>query len=283
MMHTYLSAPNFHIPPPPDCPLVLGQILTDPKDPLYSLNAGEVVLPLDHPEISSLPAKGFSATRSQLKEGNFKVWTKLSDLFPIGVSAEGGKRGSSEDVFTIECVETTFFLPTPTYLAKSFQCEAVRSYLDGARWKKSLYIVTGIKVARGAKVKSSTVNSKSSHCELSAGLAQSGLPFSVGVGAGSKKEANESMSFESDGFLLAFEIREIKCTKKKPPSTKLYHKGAMFEAGVPKRQEDDSEFYFTMEETDPIPAGYSAQAFGPLGLSSQNSGDGDEDRFCIEP
>ncbi|KAL2833778.1 hypothetical protein BDW59DRAFT_138164 [Aspergillus cavernicola] len=280
MPHTFLPAPNFNIPPPPECPLVLGQILARPDDPLYPLNAGNVIAPLDGPLITSPPATGFSASRSQLKERGFKVWAKLSDLFPVGANGQVGSRSGMEDLFTIERVETSFFLPSPAYLEESLKCEAVRRYLDGSRWRKSLFIVTGIKVARNAKVRSSMANRRNAGGEISVDTTQIGVPLSAGGGAESNTESNENTSFESDGFLLAFEVREIKCSKSKPPKTKPYTKGAMFEAGVQQGQVGDDLFY-TLVDADTIPVNYTEQAFGPLGLSTVES-DGDmEERFYI--
>jgi hypothetical protein len=118
--------------------------------------------------------------------------------------------------------------------------------------------------------------------EVSVDTTQIGVPLSVGGGGGSNTENNESTSFESEGFLLAFEVREIKCSKSKPPETKPYTKGAMFDAGAQKGRVGD-DLFFTLVEADTIPANYTEQAFGPLGLSTKESGEEMEERFCIPP
>lgn len=278
MPHTYQLAPNFDIPPPPKCPLKLGQILTNLKDPLYCLNANKVVEPLDSPVIESLPAKGLSATRAQLKEHGFKVWAKLADLFPIGASGEHGHQASWEDAFTIERVETTFFLPTTSYVADSLNCDGVKSYLEGARWKKPLFMITGIKVAVNATVESYKAGTRNTHVEASAAVSPAGPSIAAGAATGSKTENSESTSFSSDGFLLGFEVRQIVCSKNKPPKTKPYNEGAFFEAGGSKSQ--GYGFHFMMDEDEPHDDN-SGYLFGPLGLWNQDTQNPTEERFFI--
>jgi hypothetical protein len=62
---------------------------------------------------------------------------------------------SSDDVYSINRIDTSFFVPSRAYLEASMGAEEVRAYLDACRWRKTLYIVTGLKIARGASVSSS--------------------------------------------------------------------------------------------------------------------------------
>jgi hypothetical protein len=284
MRHTYLPAPNFHIPPPPGCPVALGQILVNPSDPLYTLNAGKVIAPLDCPAIDALPAKGFSATRSQLKENDFKLWANLASLFPVGAGGEATSTASVEDVFTIGRVETTFFVPSQAYLEQSVNIPEVRRYLDGSRWRKPLYIVTGIKIARGATITSSSSTGSSGHIDAHVDGTTTSIPVAAGLAGDTRRENRDSTSFKSGGFLLAFELREIKYRKGKPTESKPYTKGAMFEAGENQKgaiEPGDVVVVDCLAEEGVVPASFTDQRFGAMGLARSASSGADEDQFCL--
>jgi hypothetical protein len=284
MKHTYLPAPNFHTPPPPRCPVALGQILVNPADPLYTLNAGKVVAPLDSQEIEALPAKGFTATRSQLREHDFKLWANLASLFPVGGGAAASSTASAEDVFTIGRVDTTFFIPSQAYLEASVNAPEVRRYLDGSRWRKPLYMVTGIKVARNAAVASSGAAGSSGRVDSQVDGTSAGIPLAAGFAGRARREDARSTSFRSAGFLLAVELRKIKYRKGKLTESKPHTKGAMFEAGKSQKgaaEPGDDVVVDSLEQDGVAPAGFEDQRFGATGLALSASGDADEDQFCL--
>lgn len=58
--------------------------------------------------------------------------------------------------YTFDSVETEFFYPSTDYISKCLNLTDVKDYLSGSRYKKPVYLVTGIKVGKGVTVRMET-------------------------------------------------------------------------------------------------------------------------------
>jgi hypothetical protein len=58
------------------------------------------------------------------------------------------------DLYEFEKLETRFFQPTQAYVEKSMQAANVQDFIVRNRFKKPVHMITGVKVATGAKVSS---------------------------------------------------------------------------------------------------------------------------------
>jgi hypothetical protein len=255
MPKEYLLAPNFDLPPPPDGPLKLGQILDDPKDPRYPLNPDDVVSPLES-KLYNQTAIGVTAVRSQLGNKEFKLWARMADLIPVGADAEISRNRSSTDIFTIKNIETSYFLPSRKYLEASIKAaEDVKRYLEGGLWGNDVYMITGLKVARDGSVTSFASDGKKTSGQGSVDLTQVAVPISAGAKAGSEVASSEATHVASlEPFVLAYQVRKILYKPGKPPKTEAYNRGAMFgkdPAGEPDL--DEKIIVEGLEEEDTVP------------------------------
>lgn len=107
----------------------------------------------------------------------------------------------------------------------------VDEYLTASRWRKPVYMVTGVKIARGASV--TRLKTHSSSVGVQAGLSTdpSWVPCNVGLESEMSKHDSQSLSFEkSSDFVFAFRLRKITYDKKKPAKSESYNTGAMLGA-----------------------------------------------------
>ncbi len=150
------------------------------------------------------------------------------------MSGFGGKIGveydrGTDDTFTIEKVDTTFFVPSTAYLQKSLNAPEVKEYLKASRWKKVVYLVTGLKVARGVSV----MQARKKNTAGSASLGLDGMPVGVPINVGSEvdisKKIEGSLSFDdSSDCVFAFRLRKISYKKGIVVKSEQFNQGTMF-------------------------------------------------------
>ncbi|KAK8115685.1 hypothetical protein PG984_012187 [Apiospora sp. TS-2023a] len=151
---TYHLPPNFSTPPPPHGPFHLGTILCDldkheQMRPLHPADGRAVTIPAD--QIYTDIKAGFEASRSRLTSGGMGLWARflgLEAFAGVGARAEliCDAEREAADRFTAERLETTFFYPSP---------------------EQPLFLVTGLKVARGLTLSSERGKKLTATAELS--------------------------------------------------------------------------------------------------------------------
>ncbi|KAK4641741.1 hypothetical protein QC761_503510 [Podospora bellae-mahoneyi] len=168
---TYILAPNFTTSP---SSLRLGDILPDPLSPdLIPLNR-KSRLPIN-PEDLLPPTTitSFSSTRKDLLTGRFGLWTTLLAGLNLLMGAHLGlflERGSN-DVIQVPELETGEFVATEEYIQRVSEQDDVKGYLTERKYRVPVYIVTGVKIARGASVslERTTTQSIQGKCDADSG------------------------------------------------------------------------------------------------------------------
>ncbi|UKZ67915.1 uncharacterized protein TrAtP1_009075 [Trichoderma atroviride] len=150
---TYHLPPNFSTPPPPDGPFHLGTVLRDfeKKEQMRPLNQEDsqrIPIPKKHEDVK----KGFTATRKRMKSGEFGLCAKFMGLNGVGGEASIAAERHDSDRYSFETFETKFFYPTPEYISDCFKLSDVDDYLQGSRYKKAVFLVTGLKIGKGVTV-----------------------------------------------------------------------------------------------------------------------------------
>ncbi|KAH7410616.1 hypothetical protein BKA64DRAFT_661347 [Cadophora sp. MPI-SDFR-AT-0126] len=256
---TYFLAPDFDCPP--ETAIKLGQIIAEPSTPYESLNADDLI-PVPSSLIISTSKTGFTARRSQVRSGKCGIWAQLLEgAYGGGV---GFNVGNSQDgEFSIDEVETTFIKPsgaaTQDYLRKSLESEGVRGYLEGSRFRKSVFIIVGLKIAKGAKVHTGSARSKDGVANLMVDGTGAGLPVKVGPEVEAKVGMDESMEWKDEkSFVFAYRLRKVTCKKGKLAEDTAFNKGAFLD-GEKKAREEETELHYLIEDedTDEAPDGMS--------------------------
>ncbi|KAI1330205.1 hypothetical protein F5Y16DRAFT_363417 [Xylariaceae sp. FL0255] len=158
---TYHLPPNFSTPPPPAGPFHLGTVIKDfdRKEQMRPLNHGkdkdgkDKRISIPEGGVYQDHTGGFEATRSKLKSGELGIWAEFVGIEGIGSEASLSAKRSATDMYKFSSVDTEFFYPSPGYISQCMALADVREYMKLWKYKKPVYLITGLKVAKGASVR----------------------------------------------------------------------------------------------------------------------------------
>ncbi|KAI0101216.1 hypothetical protein F4814DRAFT_108471 [Daldinia grandis] len=215
---------------PPNGPIKLGNVLTSlkrPERPLYTAT------PLADADVFSSEKSQVEFSREKLNSGQFSIVTKFLSVLGVGIDVGVGWDVSEREAFSFERVETTQFFPNQEYLQRCIEAGPVRRYLDKSRYRKPVYVITGIKTVTGAQAKSfrsqgvgGTLNAEVDGTVWSGGT----VPISSGPTIEVDQGRNTDVSWEgSSEFVFAFRVRKVLVEKKTGAVSKDedYRRGAM--------------------------------------------------------
>ncbi|KAI1488414.1 hypothetical protein F5X96DRAFT_83541 [Biscogniauxia mediterranea] len=237
----FFLAPTWDFPPPPAGPIQLGSVITSvkrPERPLYTAP------PPTESEVFCSEKRHFTFSTEKLRAGRFGIFTRFLSMV-LGVGADAGVDWESSDIslFTFDTLETTQFLPKPSYLQACVAAEPVRCYLSKSRYRKPVYVITGLKTVSGAKAKSFRTRAVGGNLSAEVdGSPWSGIPVSGGPEVGGKKENRQDVAWESGSdFVFAFRVRKVLVAREtgKVTREKDYKAGAMLESALEKANEPE--------------------------------------------
>jgi hypothetical protein len=270
---SYLLTRNFDTLP--DTFIRVGHILSDATDPLSTLNADDYSPP--PASITQKTSKcGFNATRSQIRSGKVGIWAQILEHATAGAEANFSR--NKEDVYTIATVETEQIWlakkDAKDYVKKSVDGE-VKEYLEGGKYKKPVFLITGVKVAKGAKsINSQDTRDKGGDLKVMVNVTPS-FPLKLGPEVeGKSSRVSETNFTGGEDFVFAYQLRKLVCSKNKPLKDGEYLKGALFDADTKKSQGEEIEVVVAEEDLNGGELG-DAEA-----IRIQDEGEGDSD-ICI--
>ncbi|KAH8699352.1 hypothetical protein GQ44DRAFT_632845 [Phaeosphaeriaceae sp. PMI808] len=216
---------------PPNGPIKLGNVLTSLKEPHRPL----ATIKPDPAKIINLPKELVEIETGKSKSGGFSILTTfLSGLLGLGVdtgvdvekrfvqfSAQSMSRNAEQAEYN-------------KYIDRCAKAPAVRRYLERKRFRKHVYVITGIKTVNGAKF----VTKSSSSTEAMVGVQVDGTILSGGVvpvGGGPEIRGGRGKKFNiswqgSSEFVLAFKVSKVRVDKAgNVVSEDEYLKGAFLE------------------------------------------------------
>ena len=208
---TYILAPNWDFLP--DGPIFLGSLIINAKNPARSLNRKNRIA-IEPTDITISPKNDWSIRREELLSGRVGIWaTFLAPMLGVGADSAVHRSRDKDELYECKTLETQYFQPDEVYIAKSLQDPIVKAYTEKF-WNSCVYMVTGIKIAKGATAKTS--NGTGLGGEVKAGL--DGTPAGVPAGGGPevKGEKKDKMTVRfggSEDFILAYRLIRIKPKK----------------------------------------------------------------------
>ncbi|KAI9684272.1 MAG: hypothetical protein M1822_005745 [Bathelium mastoideum] len=236
MASSKLRTPTYHVSPHFNItatggPLQLGIVVQDLFE-LVPLNRKEVDrIPIPDEEIYRPSIQtGFHATRSQLLSGQFGVWAKVLGLNGIGGNVSGRGEHSNNETFQCDSVVTTYFDPTDEWVAKCLAVKSVDDYIVGSGYKKEVYLITGLKVAKNLSFDNEVVRKPKAEGKVEASAPQ--VPLGVGVEGNATKEKSQTLGFQSDDIVVGFRVRKYRYKKKSLSSKERKLEGVPFVKGA---------------------------------------------------
>ncbi|KAK1749683.1 hypothetical protein QBC47DRAFT_395481 [Echria macrotheca] len=155
MKKTYIVCTNFAHPCAPSA-LALGHILDNPFDWAPAPRNRDCHVPIPSSNVShTLMKEGLTAKRMDLATGKDSagVWGQFLARFRgVGPRPPHSDREEEDDLVRIETLETTEFEPSMEYVTQSVAGRSVRDDVEERGGEAVLYMVTGMKVVKGASV-----------------------------------------------------------------------------------------------------------------------------------
>jgi hypothetical protein len=223
----YFEMPNFDTPP--ESLIRLGQIIYDFEKPT------DVVAhpPLQHsPKVHTMVQSSWESNKKKLVAGSVGVWTQfLTSVLGIGADVSLLLEREHVDIFKFDQLETLFIEPDLGYVRAAMSSpEAVRFYQDNPR--KPAFIVTGIKIARGAAIERLKRRKYGTEGNAGADLTPIiGAPVTLGPSGSVGRDTTMSTKFlGSSDFVFAYRLKKIiKDRSKTVTGVKDHVKGAVHE------------------------------------------------------
>lgn len=227
---TYFLCPTSEfISPPPTGPLRLGSIIRSTSAPQYPLNRASIVAVADafSPVVETDWKKTVSA-ETGLGLGVYAQFLQLATGgLPLGPEVNAEHSNKTAKMFAFDTVTTLAFEPTLEYVEEAIKAPAVQTWLREPRQKFSLvselFVVTGIKLVKGAKIKYSTSESTTVHANF--GIDVTSLGTTIGPKGHWNSMNDDVTEFNRESeFVFAFRVKRLKFGRR----LKLgeYNKGA---------------------------------------------------------
>lgn len=223
---TYVPSPNWDIPADSDV-VVLGRLIKDPKNPQSKIPKSK-----DKPHQPSKIYEGekidWQTTLDRLRSGSVGLWAKCLQVVGGQLSLSQLKSSIEDHRFTT--LETKYFLPDDEYLAGALQDPGVQAYLLVNNWRKPVYLITGIKIARGASVNTEDTTERSAKIEVKANTSSAGVPLAAGPQATYESRKKRGVTYAgSSDYIFAYQLTRMKPkTKGQDCKAQGYVKGAVF-------------------------------------------------------
>jgi len=245
---TFIPAPNCEYPP--NGSIRLGVILSDPFDPGTCLNPdGPLPFPDNMPIQKPDPKTNWVQSAPSERGGLIGLWARFLEFIGIEAELSFSWESSKGNAYEFKEMQAEFFDPTMQYTEESVLNPPVARYIKENRFHKPVYMITGVRIVKGADVAFSRSKAKDMKLKVGADGKPAGVPAGGGFETGYHAKDNEDLKFSTDGqFVFAYRLREIYYSR----ALKIQHrpvKGSTYEVGADEQQSFDS----TPRADDTIP------------------------------
>ncbi|KAL9485049.1 hypothetical protein ACSS6W_003838 [Trichoderma asperelloides] len=193
---------------PPDGPIKLGNVITSVKKPERPLHR---VPPTDS-DIFSTKKTNVKHAQDESQNEKFSILVKFFHLFGLDVQVSVGRQTSDQRKFSFKSIETRQFIPTLSYIQTCVENSNVRRFLEMSRYRKPVYVITGLKIVFGDEASMVTSHSVQDSPVVQIGgiIPQVGPIRLNGLGSGNSIATKTVTEWESsDNFVFAFRVSKV--------------------------------------------------------------------------
>jgi hypothetical protein len=210
----------------------LGQLLVKPFEPGLPL-LPDGPLPLPKAAVERTYQKSVEISSLTSLGGSFQAWTSIEK--PLVNSGLATKYHTSASLtWKLDQLDCEIMIPRLADVQSAINRDEVIAQINRKRldFKKRLYMITGVRVARGARLEQHNEKATSGEAKAGVGLAGlAALPVKFGPGANLARATSDNYSFESSSdFVFAYRVCEIHYGK--DVYVKPYNKGETFGIGA---------------------------------------------------
>jgi hypothetical protein len=210
----YFLVPDLSIPAPPNSPMALGRVIYDKLNPVRCLNKKDsIVIPPE--DVYKDVKTEWSHEAENQSSRRHSIWSRyIYGLFGWSTGATFDDSIISQYVFTV--LETTFFEPSDDYIRDTMWTPSLENFLEASRFNKPVYMITGLKVARGVQAKSRKVSGIEGRAAANAtlGVVLGAQGNVEGETAGSSRQITADRFEGSTDIVIAYRLRKITCSRK---------------------------------------------------------------------
>lgn len=208
---SYFLAPNWTYEA--DGPIALGSIITDPRCPEDSLNA-ESEIPLPMINVDSTKAD-YRAVLGQSRDIGVGVSASILSFLGVGGDLTVHKTKNQVHAFDIKRLRTQQFAPALDYVEANMQLPNVQRYLQDTKFRRDLYMITGIQIAYGGSISSFSTTQHGYSTQIGVNGIPAGVPLEIGPHLSSSAEKTAGISFgPATEFVFAYRLKKIIYMKK---------------------------------------------------------------------
>lgn len=263
--------------------ILLGQIITQLKKPWEKLTGPPSNPPLD---IHTAYKTDFQRESTKGVSGSLGLFANFAAVLTGNASTEARATSSQQASTICKCskLETQFFEPTIEYANTVVKIPAVKHFLDKNMFTgRSVYVITGIKVARGASI--TKIRRNGLAIDASAGIS-TGAQTSIGPSVSVEKMSMETESFgDSSDFVYAYRLRKISVNRQGKASSREVTGGELHgydgsdSDEESEEEEEPGEIESAVVEAIDFGLGFKPQGFGLL--QGEDETDGESCRFLF--
>lgn len=225
---TYIPCPNWDIPDNSTL-VTLGSLIRDPKNP-ESRIPRFVPTPIPAGSIHTGAKTDWHTTLTELLSGRLGIWAQCLQIVGLGGDLSFSALRSSLEGHKFEVLETKYFLPTDEFIKESLKNDFVQGFFEVNEWRKSVYMITGIKIARGASVDNRKTSEVGGNGKVGVDLTAVGAPVMLGPEAGFEKKRERIVAYAgSTDYVFAYRLKRIRARRGGKLEEGDYLKGALFE------------------------------------------------------
>ncbi|OBT81626.1 hypothetical protein VE02_09966 [Pseudogymnoascus sp. 03VT05] len=247
----FLCSTSDFIHPPPAGPLCLGSIIRSTSAPQFSLNGANIIpVAKASPPVIETDWKKTISTETEFGLGIYAQFLQLA-TGGLGLGPEVDVEHSSRtaNTFAFDTLTTVSFEPTPQYINEAIQAPAVQAYLREPKQRfapvVSLFLITGMKLVKGAKIKYLTSGSMAVTGNIGIDVAPLGMTF--GPKGHWTRTNDDEVEFNRDSeFVFAFRVKRLRFGRK--VKTEEYNKGAFLATG--KDENDNGTESVLVDDVD---------------------------------
>ncbi|PYI00641.1 hypothetical protein BO78DRAFT_401936 [Aspergillus sclerotiicarbonarius CBS 121057] len=207
-VYTYVLAPRWDFRP--DGPIALGNIIVDPFRPHRVLSKPDATIP--PPDIETVVETEWELHQERELGVKTSIWTHFLEAMGVDLGLESTKSLSAE--YNVESLTTSYFKeePSPEEIARRTQDPRVRELMRlDSPFSKPVYMVTGIKIAKGFRASEGHSRSREANGGASAGTAGTFIG-DVTVGTDNKifvKESDKRQGKSENDIVFAYQLMKI--------------------------------------------------------------------------
>ncbi|KAL6820175.1 hypothetical protein J3E69DRAFT_374221 [Trichoderma sp. SZMC 28015] len=237
---SYLLAPSWDLNP---SEIALGSVIADVTSPQRVLSSKGLPAEVDTEIQFSKDGNCFGKINENHKWG-VGIFSDFMNVITAGFKVSHASMSSSHIEYSCESMETQRFTPSQKFIAKAAAEPQVKSHLKIGGLGTKLFIVTGIKIAKGVTISTTEEAGKDTIFQVGAEIP---IPIptpqiQIGPKATRNLTRHEAHTKTTGGpIVFAFQVEKLRLTWK--PTSKGYVKGAVL-----GQRGDETEYMIEVDE-----------------------------------